>query len=234
MEKQIYSFYQAPFRGDENIFELWARAAEVGAAIVPSVYDCKYQIFLVELIENLLQGVKTAPLLSIGSGVGSVEKILLEIGYNNIICTDIMKEAVLILREKGLNALQCSGLALPADLKLPKFKLLLMDGCLGHMADSFSEPSAKSFLKPLMEVRVAICSGGYLVLSDDPPSQDRDFELNPRVPLLRVSNRILLQQLNDCGFSVVNTFSHKYQKPEIGAIFRRIVVARKEQPLINS
>jgi len=219
------NFYTQPRQDGKHIFELWQEKADVGSSITPAVYDDGYRANMVRLIKSVTRENKDAAILSIGSGIAFVEEILASDGYRNITAVDIHREAAEIARSKGLESFVATGESLPIGSSSQD--VVYLDGALGHMAASFKAPYDNCFQQPLREVSRVLKDTGLVVISDDVPAEGSDYELNPRVELLRVSDTVIAQELKNAGFKVFDIQFFSYLRPGIGEVKRRVVVAQK-------
>jgi hypothetical protein len=228
VDGDIVRFYTSPDSDGKTVYEKWDTAEDVGTRVTPAAYSPGYQREMVSLFETLLKTGEDR-MLSVGAGVGRIESMLQkEKGYKNIVVTDVMPEAVALLKEKGLNALLADGRKLP-ELPLERFEVVYMDGSLGHMASSFETISedGDNFRVPLMEMNRALADYGTIVISDDIPPEGQAYEINPRVKFLRLNDVTMTRELEGAGFTVREIRDIFYERPGLGKVPRRVIIARK-------
>ncbi len=214
----------------KGIFRKWDNEADVGSAMTPAAYIEAYRQKLLALIKDYIPSDRNPGLikiLSIGAGTGKFEKMLSDEGYN-IIAIDIFDEAIDIMKEKGLNVIKASGTDLPfSDFT---FDMVLIDGTLGHLASYFEIPENAGidlFKKPLSEAHRVLKNRGLIVISDDIPPEGIDYKLNPRVDLMRVSDRVMQVELINTNFSNISFQRIPYERPKTGLQERRVATAYK-------
>ena len=223
--KSILDFYTKKNENGETIFQLWKNSKYVRPYMTPSVYDRNYSLIIKDLLEISAKS-RNEKYLSIGSGVGKIEKQMMKEGFENVMCVDIFGEAAKITKRCGLNSVLSTGLALP--FRGETFDIAYMDGSIGHMTPSFKSPFAKPFQKPLKEVNRVLKKKGSIIICDDPANNGKDFQLHPRVNFLRVSDRIMIDEIEKAGFKLKNISTVHYQRRTIGKVPRRVIVARKK------
>lgn len=221
MEKHYLNFHN----NRENLFDLWEKNEYVGSSISPSVYISEYRKFIFDFVVFYIRN--NTSLLSIGSGLGRVEKLLLEAG-TNVVCIDIIPDAVKRLIDSGLDARLMD--AFNVSKHMHNIDVILLDGVIGHLATSFNEPYIGLFSEILYVLKETLSFDGTIIFSDDTPFSGSTYELHTKGSFIRVSDEGFEKELNICGISINRMVHFKYHRPEIGAVTRRIVSAHISTP----
>lgn len=236
-----------------TIFDAWENHDDcAGDCINPSVWSSKLRAALLSILKRLSGALKTPSqdfrdivLLSIGSGVATVEGLLRADGFQNIIALDNMPQAVEIAHHKGLKTVQADGVKLP--LKDESVKLAYLDASLGHLVKSYEPPYEYPYHAALIEVRRVLAEDGVLVLVDNPLEEwQPPYVVDQFVQMLRVRTSEMLAELDNAGFEILGREALKgvwnsnpdfvdYPRPNRTAAgkdytyyVRRIILARKQ------
>ncbi len=208
-----------------SIVTRWCAGSDVGPRIVPSVYVPGYREFVVKIIGGAVRWQREASIVSLGSGVGLVEKCLVDDGFNQVLASDVLWEFVEHEVSLGLKAVRLDAFELEA-LNV-QFDCIYMDGTLGHLASVVSAPWEGCFAKILGALRSCLASDGSIVTSDDAPYAGEDVEVHKDVPHIRVPIGFLRSEVEAVGLRVESVALFPYQRPGTGEVQRRVVVIQR-------
>jgi len=224
--QDIKDHYLSPKYNGSSLFELWLSKSEVGSSIVPSIYIEEYKEIITKFLYKYIKA-DYSPILSIGSGVGCIEKILFH-KYKNIYCIDVLPDAVERLLNYGIKAKTIDIFSLDIN-SMDKQELIYLDGTVGHLFENFSTTASNNqlFAKIFYILSNILKKNCYIIFSDDVPFNNKNFEMHSSQLYIRVSDNFFVSQVERYGFIVQELFHYSYFRPQIGNVLRRIICIKK-------
>jgi SAM-dependent methyltransferase len=216
---QLRTFYLCDGGQELSLFDIWEGGAANGDSVTPSTYSVKYRQWMVKFLCDVLARTKPPTLLSVGCGNAFVEADVARAGYD-VLCVDVLEEAVDIARRKGLNARHADVSTWVPEVG--RWGVVYADGLLAHLYDQ--EDGLRPILKHL---HGWIAPGtGILVISNDSARDGLDAQPAPGVPAHWLSADYLTAQCREAGFDDVQSTIYTYNRPLSGPRDRAIITAR--------
>jgi len=221
--EQLRTFYLCDRDSELSLFDIWEGGAANGDSVTPSTYSVPYRRWMTRYLCDVLAGAQPPTLLSLGCGNAFVEKEVARAGYE-VLCVDVLEEAVGIARRKGLAAQTADVTTWVPETG--RWGVVYADGLLAHLYDEDS--GVRSFLKHLHGWLVP--GPGILVISNDGTRDGREAQPAPGIPAHWLSADYLTAQCREAGFDAVTATGYTYTRPLSGPRERVIVTATVHPP----
>jgi SAM-dependent methyltransferase len=216
--EELRAFYLCDGSQELSLFDIWEGGAANGDSVTPSTYSRPYRRWMISFLCDLLARAEIPTLLSVGCGNASVEAGVARAGYD-VLCVDVLDEAVGIARRKGLDAVV-------ADVRTwtpepGRWGVVYADGVLGHLYHP------QDGLRPVLKhLHGWLAPGpGLLVVSNDGAREGREVQSAPGVPFYWLSAGYLAESAEAAGFSDVTSTVYTYTRPLSGPRDRVVLTA---------
>lgn len=216
---ELRKFYLCDGNRGLSLFDIWEGGAANGDSVTPSTYSSPYRRWMISFLCEQLAAAAVPTLLSVGCGNASVEAGVSRAGYD-VLCVDVLDEAVEIARRKGLEA--CVADVRSWAPEPGRWGVVYADGLLGHLYDP------QDGLRPVLKhLHGWLAPGpGVLVVSNDAARDGREVQSAPGIPFFWLSPGYLAESATEVGFNDVTTATYTYTRPLSGLRERTVLTAR--------
>src|SRR6266496_2992045 len=221
--ESVRDYYSRPRVVDgtsKTIYEIWESGDALGDSITPSTFCPDYQSHVTLKLQSLTTEGSTV--FSVGCGNAVIEARLVQAG-RRVRAIDYNREAVVLARNKGVDAFQADVMSLQPNT-LTDVSLVYADGLVGHLFDA--ELGLIPFLEKL--ATLGLPSGARLFISNDAPRDSvLSYEPHDRVEgFWFVSPSYLANALDQAGFKTIECYPFPYLRPKSGLRNRTLCVAK--------
>lgn len=210
-------YYLTEREENKTIYHIWEEGRAFKDSVTPSIWCEDYRQWIVNRLRMLLEFDPSRRVLSVGCGNAFVEEILHRDGYETT-CLDLNDVAVEIARGKGLPAFAADIYEWEPEVK--DWDLIYGDGVLGHLYVEGSGCQTalarlKTWLKP---------GSGAILISNDSGVGD-DVVAVPAVRgFYHLSERFIKSQLEEAGFTLIESAVYPYERP-LSGMRKRVIVS---------
>jgi hypothetical protein len=203
-----------------TIYQIWEEGGACDDSVTPSTYCPEYQNHLALKLHAMADRRRT--IYSIGCGNAVIEGHLVRQGHT-VRAIDCNEEAVLLARDKQVDARVGDIMEIAAG-ELSQVGVVYADGLVGHLLDP--ETGLGHFFRKLRASGLRK-ETALLISNDAPRSAGAPFERHPRVKdFWFVSPDFLARSAEREGYTVLETYTFPYLRPQSGLRLRSVLVAK--------